>query len=299
MIDSGAMLDGVSPTHELERRIIRYYEESEKHFRWIWDLDRSLALHYGHWGLGATTHFEAVADMNRRLAERACIRRAERVLDAGCGVGGSAIFLARSLACEVLGINIVERQLQLAQRSAERLGVTDRVRFQRADFTRSDLAAGSFDVVWFLESACHAQSKRALLAEAHRLLKPGGRVVVGDFFRASRTLSPKEERLLQLWERAWAVPAFVPVESFRLDLEAEGFQQVSFSDESRFIERSARRLYWAYYFGMTTKTVRRLWSRSTPTKFDNVRSCRWQELARRSGAWSYQIAVGHRSAIGC
>ena len=81
-------------TLPLRHAVVRYYERCETDYRWLWDLDRSLAMHVGIWDAHTRTLREALARQNEILAEHAAIGAGDRVLDAGCGVGGSAIFLA-------------------------------------------------------------------------------------------------------------------------------------------------------------------------------------------------------------
>jgi ubiquinone/menaquinone biosynthesis C-methylase UbiE len=279
----------------LRQEIIEYYTSSEKHYRYMWGLDRDMALHYGFWGSGALNHSQALMAMNEEMAIRGRVRKGDRVLDAGCGVGGSSIFLARQHGCMVTGITIVDRQLELARDNAKRHQVDGRAQFENRDFCKTGFADGSFDVVWFLESACHAQEKADLLREAHRVLRPGGRIICGDFFRIDAKLADKDEALMAGWEDAWAVPRFETIESFTAKMQGVGFADIDARDETDNIAQSARRLNTQYYFGITLKTIRRLWRKSSPRKFKNVWSARAQEKARRRGLWRYQIVSGKKS----
>jgi len=88
--------------------------------------------------------------------------------------------------------------------AARKLG--DRVAFEQADYTRTPFPAASFDVVWALESLCHAPDKAAFYREAARLLRPGGRLVIAEYVRAARPLSTQREGLLHQWLDGWAIP---------------------------------------------------------------------------------------------
>lgn len=276
------------------QRIIEYYRQTERHYRSMWGLDRNMALHYGFWGRGARNHDEALAHLNLELADRAKITSADRVLDAGCGVGGSSVFLAKTLGCSVVGINIVDRQLELARQNAERLGVSDRVRFENRDYTDTQFETGSFDVVWFCESTCHAEDTLEPLQEAARLLRPGGRLVACEVFRTSEDMRESDEQLMAKLEDCWAIPRFDTVEAFRAKLEQAGFGDIHVTDDTDNVAPSARRLARQFYFGIAIKTLRRLWKRSTSVKFKNLWSARYQEKARRRGLWSYNIVSANK-----
>jgi len=97
--------------------------------------------------------------LNAALASGIRIRPGARILDAGCGIGGSAIWLARTFGAFVTGITPVESQVERARRIAGELGVADRVQFMEQDYTCTTFPDASFDVVWAMESVCHAADK--------------------------------------------------------------------------------------------------------------------------------------------
>ena len=76
--------------------ISRYYDVSEIHYRRHWGLQKSLSLHYGYWDASTKNFHEAMQNINREMCIMAEIKGGERVLDAGCGVGGSSIWLAKN-----------------------------------------------------------------------------------------------------------------------------------------------------------------------------------------------------------
>src|SRR5262249_9800587 len=108
--------------HMVER-IRTYYDETWGDYRWLWLSPRNYAIHFGYWDTGTRTHAESLLNMNRALAERIGLRPGQRVLDAGCGVGGSAAWLARTQGAEVVGITLVASQVARARRYAAAQGV--------------------------------------------------------------------------------------------------------------------------------------------------------------------------------
>src|SRR3954453_15742003 len=94
--------------------IARYYDLSEVHYQKFWKLDESLSLHYGYWDDSVRNFHEALIKLNVVLAEAAEIKDGENILDAGCGVGGSSIWLAKEKNCTVTGISLNERQINKA-----------------------------------------------------------------------------------------------------------------------------------------------------------------------------------------
>jgi tocopherol O-methyltransferase len=78
-----------------KKDIERYYDLSEVHYRLHWNLDKSRSLHYGYWDASTKNFHEALLNINKIIAQHAHISKDDVALDAGCGVGGSAIWMAK------------------------------------------------------------------------------------------------------------------------------------------------------------------------------------------------------------
>jgi ubiquinone/menaquinone biosynthesis C-methylase UbiE len=117
------------------------------------------------------------------------------VLDVGCGVGMTATYLAKTIGCHVTGIDLREGMIARSNERAEREGVTDIVSFRVADATALPFDDGAFDVVMCESVLALVEDQARVLAEMHRVLKPGGRVGVTE---AAWMTLPTEELLNQL-----------------------------------------------------------------------------------------------------
>jgi cyclopropane fatty-acyl-phospholipid synthase-like methyltransferase len=82
--------------NEYHERIVQYYLDTEHAYKDSWDLNNSLAIHYGYWDDQVKSFPESLIRMNEIMMQTAAIQSTDSVLDAGCGVGGSSIFLASS-----------------------------------------------------------------------------------------------------------------------------------------------------------------------------------------------------------
>jgi len=137
----------------------------------------------------------------------------------------------------------VPGDIDRGRRYARRRGVADRVTFELQDMTRTSFPSGSFDVVWAIESVCHVPDKCEFLAEARRLLKPGGRLVVADAFRCRRPFELTDERLLHDWLYPWAVQDLMTPDEFTAAAEENGFARVRIEDVSDHVRPSSRHMY--------------------------------------------------------
>ncbi|MEY4358606.1 MAG: hypothetical protein RLZZ631_92 [Cyanobacteriota bacterium] len=142
-----------------------------------------------------------------------------RVLDVGCGIGGSARILARDYGLDVLGISISPGQIQRAQELTP-AGLS--CRFAVMDALNLELPDQSFDAVWSVEAGPHMPDKQRYADELLRVLKPGGRLAVADWNRrdpAVRPLNRLERWVMHQLLVQWAHPEFASIPGFRRNLE--------------------------------------------------------------------------------
>ncbi len=120
----------------------------------------------------------------RTMADGLPLAPADAVLEVACGLGPAARHLAARYGCRVLASNISERQLGQGLALTREARLAKRVAFLGADFHRLPFrdgdSEGGFDLWWCQESLLHSPDKRAVLAEAKRVLRPGGGLVLSD-----------------------------------------------------------------------------------------------------------------------
>ena len=275
-------------------RVVAYYESTWFDYRALWLNPTTRAIHFGWWGDGAANHAESLLAMNRFMATRVGVRFGDRVLDAGCGVGGTAMWLAQEMGAQVVGITPVPDQVERARRYASERVLGDRVRFEVGDYRATGHPDGSFDVVWAQESLCHAADKDRFFAEAWRVLRPGGRLVVAEYLRRSRPLAPDDERLLHVWLSGWAIPDLgTPEEMQRWAVDA-GFIDVEVGDVTWGVLRSLRRLYrltnGLYPVAALLHAIRV----RDAAAHGNVVGARAQWRAVQRGLWAYGLITAHK-----
>lgn len=168
-----------------------YYDgPADEIYRRLWGEN----LHMGTWQEGDTLQ-DAMARSNERMATLGGIVPQARVLDVGSGNGAAAVYLAATQGCDVVGLNLSERENEFARDLAKSYGVDGQVEIVQGDFHELPWPDRSFDVVWSQEALLHAVDKRGVLAECLRVLKPGGRLVVSDLLMR-RHVGDEERQVL-------------------------------------------------------------------------------------------------------
>jgi len=159
------------------------YDELLKTYGIEWAYRGHRSLHLSYYDDDHQEPGEAAVNTMRLLSEAADVREGERVLNIGCGAGEDSVWNARARGAEVVGVNISERQLELARENAREHGIADRTEFRYDDFHELDTVEdGSVDVVWGLEALSHSADRRRVLEQARRVLADDGRVAFTDLF---------------------------------------------------------------------------------------------------------------------
>jgi|SRR3989344_4637525 len=232
-----------------DREIAEYYDVTLPYYKRFWHSDsESNALHYGFWEPGTKTLKEALINQNRFSADVAEIKKGEKVLDAGCGVGGSSLWLAQNRGAYVVGITLSLKQLHKAEELTLKNGFQDKTEFYVRDFLKTEFPDNSFDIVWAMESVCYAETKRKFLEEAYRVLRPGGRVVVSDGFLLRDPQGDREEKGYAQFLEGWRLPNLSKPDDFKNDMEKVGFRSIRFWDKTEEVKPSSRIMYRRTYF---------------------------------------------------
>lgn len=196
------------------------------------DADRFYALVWGgediHVGIYQTPG-EPVRHASRRTVERMAdmlggLGPTARVADFGAGYGGAARFLAGRFGCRVTCYNISETQNRLNRQLTSEAGLGRLVDVVHADFARVPAAEGAFHVVWSQDAFLHSSDRPAVLAEAARVLAPGGRLIFTDPMQADEApagvLAPILERI--------HLPSMGSPSAYRAALDDAGFTVEAF-----------------------------------------------------------------------
>jgi tocopherol O-methyltransferase len=210
-----------------------HYDRLSVYYRALWG-DH---IHHGYWEDGETS---AVAQVKliERLAERARIPPNSRVLDVGCGLGGSSLWLARNLGCSVLGLSISPVQVKIAAERARDAGLADRAQFKVFDAGVLDLIGESFDAVWVIECSEHLADKAQFILNCARVLKSGGTLALCAWLRADPLPSPDHVLLLAAVCRGMLCPQLASMQDYVGWMRACGLENIRAEDITRCVKET-------------------------------------------------------------
>ncbi len=197
-------------------------------------------VHWGYWpdpaaadGTG-TDYARAAEELCRRVCDAAPVGDGLRVLDVGCGFGGTVASLnERFTNLDMTGVNIDPRQLA---RAAETVVPANgnRATWVEGDACALPFADAQFDVVLAVECVFHFPSRAGFFAEAARVLKPGGRLALSDFVPTVAGLPKLRENAAATGDETrasyGAVDLLCPEDEYRAALAVAGFTDQQFED---------------------------------------------------------------------
>lgn len=232
--------------------IKKYYSDTQFEYRlvWNWRSKHTPALHFGYYDEKATNHHRSVIRANEVLAEMGNIQNGTRIIDAGCGLGHSTLWLTEHFNARVTGITIVPRQVETMKKFIEKNKINN-VNFIEASYFNMPFEDNSVDVVWAIEAICHAKDKSQFYKEAYRVLKPGGKLLIGENLRTARPMEHEKEELLKEIFHSWAIPDLDTAEEHRSHALGSGFRSFENKDVTgnmivsyRNLEEMCKRWAW-------------------------------------------------------
>ena len=228
---------------DLKQKIVKYYDDCFIDYRIFWLDSKNLAMHYGYWDEDTKNHSESLTHMNRALGRKLDIKPGDKILDAGCGIGGSSIWLAKNYDVEITAITLTASQVDRAKEYAKKNGVADQITFKEADYCHTPFEDETFDIVWGLESICYAVDKQDFVKEAYRVLKKEGQIIVADGFALKDEFTPEEWSYIQDFLDGCVVPNLATVDVFKTAMEDCLFQNIEYTDITKEVMPSSEVLY--------------------------------------------------------
>lgn len=223
-------------TLRLHERIQQFYDNSSDLWEQIWGEH----LHHGYYGWSGRERKDrrqAQIELIEELLRWAEVQSPHGILDVGCGIGGSSLYLAEKFHASVTGITLSPVQVNRAQERAKAADLEESTEFLVADALNTPFTDHSFDLVWSLESGEHLPDKRQFLAECYRLLQPGGQLIVATWCHRPTqgrhgALTEDEKRHLAEIYRVYCLPYVISLPEYEAIAREVGFQNLKIADWS-------------------------------------------------------------------
>jgi tocopherol O-methyltransferase len=189
-------------------------------------------IHHGLFATGKESPVDAQVKMLEYGVGLLGLKGGEHVLDAGCGHGGTLLFLATAHGCAGTGLTLSPKQAKIATRNAANGGVGERIKFLVQDVGTYEFPPAAFDLVWAMESSEHFPDKPQALRNFASALRPGGQSLL-----AAWTGSMRSSRVAEV-ARAFLCPELWTAELYRATIASSGMKVTHCEDLSAQVIRT-------------------------------------------------------------
>jgi tocopherol O-methyltransferase len=194
LVQSSATADRVNE----KRKIIEHYDAVSPYYNSLWGEH----IHHGYWLRGDESKETAQIQLIDHLAQLADIKTGSRILDIGCGFGGTSLYLAKKYRASVTGITISPVQVRMAKEAAAKTNVDASFLLMDAEEMRFEQP---FDVLWSVESISHYHDPRKFFASAVKFLKPGCCFALTDWFQKENLSAATKKKFIAPIEKGMMV----------------------------------------------------------------------------------------------
>ncbi len=223
-------------TYSLNQQIATFYDHSSRLWETIWGEH----MHHGYYGRNGSYKMnrrQAQIDLIEELLSYAQVKEVKHILDIGCGVGGSTLYLGQKFKAKGTGITLSSVQVARAKERAIQADLSEQIQFLGANALEMPFADNVYDLVWSLESAEHIPDKRKFLQECYRVLEPQGTFIMATWCHRPTTslageLTHREQKQLEKISQIYALPSWVALPEYQDIATQCGFQNIKVDDWS-------------------------------------------------------------------
>jgi tocopherol O-methyltransferase len=229
-------------SNDLYQEIQQFYDASSGLWEQIWG-EHMHHGYYGRSGKNKVNRRQAQIDLIEELLSWAGYPETDSainpksIIDVGCGIGGSSLYLAQKFDANVTGITLSPVQANRATDRAKNAGLQEQVQFQVANALEMPFPDNQFELVWSLESGEHMPDKTQFLAECYRVLRPGGKLILATWCHRSTdsvagALTKDEKRHLGEIYRVYCLPHVISLPDYEAIAVKCGFKELRADDWS-------------------------------------------------------------------
>jgi tocopherol O-methyltransferase len=216
-----------------KREIQSHYDWATPVYRLLWGRH----IHHGLWESDESPS-RAQVQLIERLATAVGIHPGARVLDVGCGMGGTSIYLAKSLGCQVTGLTLSPVQRAWASLASRLRGVGRQTQFLCQDAESFDELSHAFDIVWSVECTEHLFDKSGFFRRVASWLRPGGRTAICAWLASAEPHTPEAAKQLYDVCEGFLCPSLGTAEEYQSWIAEAGLKPLSFLDLSEKVTRT-------------------------------------------------------------
>jgi len=203
----------------MTRRIGDFWNKTSKGWQTIWGPH----IHHGYFETNHETPVEAQENLIKKLVAMLQISSQDEILDVGCGLGGSSLYLVKRYGARVTGITLSQKQVEMASQLAKKEQLENVVFMVEDALSLSSFPDNTFDLVWSLESCEQFYDKPLFIHQAFRVLKPGGQFLLATWCSGADEYEGLQARQYRKLCVSLQLPYMPTIQRYAAFLKKQGF----------------------------------------------------------------------------
>lgn len=177
-------------SYAIKQKVKEHYDVASPLYKKLWGNH----IHHGYYITGSESKKQATENLIKQLVKKASVKHKSKVLDVGCGIGGTSIWLSKNLNCDVTGITISPVQVKIADKASMKL--RKKPKFLVMDANNLNLK-DKFDIIWAVEVISHLSHKSNFFRKSSQLLKKSGKICIGAWLKADNLTRYEEKKYIK------------------------------------------------------------------------------------------------------
>lgn len=221
-------------SEQVSYAVAKFWNKISEGWREIWGPH----IHHGYYENDSVTQLEAQEKLIVKLVNLLDLQPHRKILDVGCGMGGSSLYLAKHYQAEVIGVTLSTKQVAIAQQQAKFNGI-NQVQFRIDNaLSLTTCEDNSMDIVWSLESCEQFFDKPLFIQQAFRVLKKQGLLMLATWCSDQEEYTSRLARKYKKLCTAFDLPYMPTMDYYRSILELQGFMVQHCLDWSNQVKKS-------------------------------------------------------------
>jgi len=216
----------------IKQKIKEHYDFVSPYYQKLWGNH----IHHGYYTTGDETKEDAQEKLIKLLINKAQIKKGSKVLDIGCGIGATSIYLSKNYNCKVKGITISPKQIEMARTLSSNLKPLIKPDFEVGDANNLNLKE-QFDIIWSVEMISHLEKRKEFLKKCAHLLKKEGRIIIADWFKKENLNQKDLKKFIRPIDSGMLVSLWTSKE-YRKILSEEGLELRYYEDISENVKKT-------------------------------------------------------------
>ena len=270
------------------KAVQKAYDAAQFFYDIFWNTRTHGGINYGYWTAQTKSISQATKNLFQLLYQEGVqdTNKQYNILDAGCGVGGMIkYFSTQYTSLQLTGINISHKQLNICRKKNKENNSI----FYNQNYLNTTFKDNSFDLIYAIESMFHTAQKDRFLAEMYRILRPSGKLIVGDYFLTNKDYTSEEYAQLKDWWTGYESPPVIHLDQFESLGKATDFDQIQLNDISQAVLPASKRIHNYGQLGVKIAKVLNAFKINIGLDIKNAKATVQQYNSLKDGLWIYGI----------